>query len=113
MSGQRIVEAIALEFDLEPVMAREIFLATIAQIETISQETGSCRIRGFGVFRLDVLKERVIHDYQSKSLVLLPAKKQLTFKQGRDRKKKLNPAGRTPSKKLSTNSGDKPCVSLA
>jgi nucleoid DNA-binding protein len=91
MSGQAIVDKIAVEFNLPTEIVKEILHSAWGQIENIARETGRCQVRGFGVFMLHTSKARVMHDYATRQLTQLQPKTTLKFRQGRDRISAFNP----------------------
>lgn len=90
MSGQKVCEKIAQEYNLPESYVRKLLLNTLKEIESIAIETGRCQIRGFGTFKLKTYAERRTHDYATKQIITLPARTKLVFEHGRDRSDLVN-----------------------
>lgn len=85
MSAQRLSEKMAKEHGLTDAFAKKLVLSVLGEIESIAVETGRCQIRGFGTFKLKTFKQRRMHDYSSRTIVILPERTKLVFEHGRDR----------------------------
>ena len=92
MTKKEIVRQIAAELDIDQTITKKVVQRCLDRILEVLQESGRIELRNFGVFEIKQRAARKARNPKTNQEVIVPAKKILTFRPGKNVAQRLSTA---------------------